>query len=76
MDKPKVGEIYRHKKGKLYRILGFAVHTETEELLVIYADIYGADPNTWARPLTMFMEEGRFYKDAFCEIFDGSWIKR
>lgn len=62
MDKPKVGELYRHKKGGLYRVLGLAVHTETEELLVLYSDVYAADPNVWARPLEMFMDTERFYK--------------
>jgi hypothetical protein len=70
MEKPTVGEIYRHKKGGMYKVLGLAVHTETNELLVIYSDIYATDGNTWARPLKMFMD-GRFTRTVLCSIFDG-----
>lgn len=35
-----MGTIVRHFKGKLYRIEGFARHTETAELLVVYRQLY------------------------------------
>lgn len=45
---------YKHYKGGLYEVTGFAKHTETEEQLVIYRDTKG---NIWARPETMWTEK-------------------
>lgn len=47
--------IYEHYKGNRYEVLRTAVHTETNEVLVIYKALYGAG-EWWARPLAMFME--------------------
>lgn len=55
----KMGGIYKHKKGKLYQILYIAKHSETLEDLVIYRALYN-ECQIWARPLSMFTEEGRF----------------
>lgn len=49
---------YRHYKGKEYRILGVAKHTETHEDLVLYEPLYESDfANLLARPIEMFIEE-------------------
>ena len=51
--------IYRHFKGNLYRVLGVAQQTETQEPLVIYCAEVG--PATWwARPLSMFTASVRW----------------
>ena len=47
--------VYRHFKGAEYEVIRVARHTETEEWLVIYRQLYG-DGSYWARPLTMFVE--------------------
>ena len=36
---PKKGEIYRHFKGNLYEVLAVAMHTETEEMMVVYQEL-------------------------------------
>lgn len=49
-----VGKRYRHFKGKTYVVTDIAVHTESEEIMVIYKCF--TDPLvTWCRPLTMFL---------------------
>jgi hypothetical protein len=44
---------YRHYKGRDYSVLGFARHSETEEVMVLYVPLYG-EGGYWVRPLAMF----------------------
>ncbi len=50
----KIGGKYRHFKGKEYRVLYLARHSETEEALVVYQQLYG-EYAVWVRPLPMFL---------------------
>jgi hypothetical protein len=54
LKEPRPGR-YRHYKGKDYRVLGIARHSETEEELVVYQLLYG-DFSWWVRPRAMFLE--------------------
>ena len=48
---------YRHSKsGKLYEVIGRALETETEELLVIYRPLYENEYELFARPASIFTE--------------------
>jgi len=53
--------IYRHYKGKEYRVIGVARHSETLEELVIYQQLYSSKKfpvgSFWVRPKSMFKEE-------------------
>ena len=49
--------VYRHSKsGKLYKVIGLALETETEDLLVIYRPLYENEYELFARPVSMFTE--------------------
>ena len=50
-----VGGKYRHFKGNVYEVTGFAKHSETGEKLVIYRLVNNPD-DVWARPYDMFNE--------------------
>lgn len=47
--------IYRHFKGKEYRVLHTATHSETQEEYVVYQALYG-DCGIWVRPASMWFE--------------------
>lgn len=51
----RVGGLYRHFKGMLYTVTAIARHSETDGLLVIYRQLY-PPYDTWARPVSMFLE--------------------
>lgn len=53
---------YRHFKGKEYRLLATATHSETLEQMVIYQALYG-NGGLWVRPAAMWNEmvEGEAY---------------
>ncbi|WP_027631325.1 DUF1653 domain-containing protein [Ruminiclostridium cellobioparum] len=47
--------IYRHFKGKEYRVLYIARHSETLEDMVVYQALYG-EMGIWVRPASMWDE--------------------
>lgn len=53
---PKPG-LYEHYKGKRYRVIGVAKHSETLEDLVAYEPQYESVSKLWVRPREMFLEE-------------------
>ncbi len=56
--------IYRHFKGGMYEVLGIAIHSETEEEMVIYRSL--KNNSLWVRPKKMWEEkierEGKIYQ--------------
>lgn len=53
---PQAGDLYCHFKGNLYEVLMLAIHSETEEEMVVYRQKYG-EFKTYVRPLSMFLSE-------------------
>ena len=47
---------YRHFKGKEYRVIGIASHSETLEPMVVYQALYG-EHGLWVRPACMWNEQ-------------------
>jgi hypothetical protein len=64
MEEIKPGR-YRHFKGREYRVLCLAKHSETEEDMVVYQALYG-ERGIWVRPAAMWNEtvkrDGKTYK--------------
>lgn len=59
-----------HFKGGLYKLIGFARHSETLEDLVVYQALYGAH-EIWVRPKNLFFSKVVFQGieiDRFKEI--------
>lgn len=55
-NKLKTGK-YKHYKGKEYRVIGIAKHSETQENLVVYEALYNNEiSKLWVLPLVMFTE--------------------
>lgn len=50
------GQIYRHFKGNLYKVIGIATDSETEEKVVVYEAQYGTK-ELYVRPYSMFIEK-------------------
>ncbi|MEW6407821.1 MAG: DUF1653 domain-containing protein [Patescibacteria group bacterium] len=50
---------YQHYKGKKYKVLGIASHSETLEKLVVYQTLYGKK-KLWLRPKKMFLQKVKF----------------
>lgn len=48
--------LYKHYKGGEYHVLDIALHSETEEWLVVYRPLYG-EKKLWVRPFKMFFEQ-------------------
>lgn len=51
----KIGGLYQHYKGNMYKVLEIAKHSETLENMVVYKAMYG-EGVVWIRPLSMFEE--------------------
>jgi len=49
--------IYQHFKGKEYKVIGVAKHSETLEDLVVYEALYPNETaKLWVRPVEMFLD--------------------
>lgn len=49
---------YRHSKtGRLYEVIGVAMHTETQEFVVVYKPLYESQRELYVRPYAMFIEQ-------------------
>lgn len=51
-----VGRRYKHFKGRTYVVTDIAVHTESDEIMVIYK-CFVDSLVTWYRPLDMFTSD-------------------
>ena len=54
MQEVLIGRTYKHFKGNLYKVIGFAKHSETLEDMVVYQPLKTGD--NWVRPLCMWNE--------------------
>lgn len=49
-----ISGVYQHFKGNMYEVIGSAIHTETEEAMVVYKD---KNQVMFVRPFDMFFEK-------------------
>lgn len=49
-----IGREYRHFKGNMYKVVGFAKHSETMEDMVVYESL--RNNTLWVRPISMWNE--------------------
>ena len=74
MKTTKENQLIRHYKGGWYITLGHALHTETEEELVVYQSLNGNTRQCWAMPADDFMstvelDNGRV-RDRFEDVYE------
>lgn len=51
-----VNKKFRHFKGGIYVVTDVAIHTETNETMIVYHNL--AQPEvSWCRPINMFLSE-------------------
>ena len=56
IDQPQSGDIFKHYKGKLYKVICISRHSEDLTWHVVYEALYdNAVSKVWHRPLEMFM---------------------
>ena len=55
MEKNPQPGVYRHYKGRIYRLCGLAQHSETLEMMAVYHP-EGNPDDLWVRPLAMWSE--------------------
>ena len=54
---PKAGEVYKHYKGDLYKVVDLALHSNDEEWMVVYEPLYECEVKLFTRPLREWSEE-------------------
>ena len=55
MEEILLNKIYKHYKGNIYKVIGFAKHSETCEDMVVYQSVKSGD--TWCRPRNMWFDK-------------------
>ena len=51
-----VNRVYKHFKGDYYLVVGIATHSETDEKMVVYRQLYG-NGDLYVRPYDMFISK-------------------
>lgn len=49
-----IGKTYRHFKGNMYKVVGFAKHSETMDDMIVYESL--RNNTLWVRPKSMWNE--------------------
>lgn len=49
-----IGKTYRHFKGNMYNVVGFAKHSETMDDMIVYESL--RNNTLWVRPKSMWNE--------------------
>ena len=59
----KRGCTYKHYKGSFYYVIGFAMHENTQETLVLYKRM--GKEQVFARPVEQFLQKGKSGRPRF-----------
>lgn len=63
-----LGVTHQHYKGGYYKFIGVAIHTETNEDVVVYEHFWPNKKGLYVRPKKMFF--------GFVKLPDGTWVRR
>ena len=68
-EEPKEYQVYKHFKGDYYQVIAVATHSETEEKLVIYRNLFSGDSKDVILTSSKFKNFKKLYNTAWFSLY-------